>query len=263
MKRPILLLFSGLALVVTACGHSEDPANSSLMSTAPSLEGARSIIAQDSGNRYPLAIGTRWAYDGVERASFHQDGRLEFGPWKTSRFRVTEEAVRITSIEGQDYFEIDVRIYDLDGTHPEIPLRDRRYLRQDRVALYEFPNQGGIGAVEPAVRLGPAPLRQENVRLAYPLHVGASWTARPGSSRTFEVEAIEPIRTGMGVEPAARVRARSPELLPSDVSDLEWYGRSGLVRSWKRSYEEHTTPLGVHGTQLRISEQFLTSFTPG
>ena len=265
MSRRSLLLISCLLVLGTACGHSGVLTDSILMATAPSLEAARSAVAQDSepGDRYPLALGTRWTYDLVERTRFRANGDPEFGPWKTTHIPITAEASRITEIEGHTFTVIDELIYFPSLWAPGIPYRDRQFLRQDASALYSFPNEGGIAAAEEVARALPTPTLHESVQLVYPPHVGAHWKVSLRSDYEFEVEAIEPVRTVLGVFPAARVRGALHSGQPGTEAERIWYGKPGVVRRWSRRVDDAGLPNGQRGLKETIDDELLTSFTPG
>jgi hypothetical protein len=236
------------------------------MSTAPSFEAARSLIARDDewGSRYPLAIGTRWTYDIVEQKRFRANGDPEFGSWKSTRVLVIAEASRTTVLEGRSYTVIDELDYFPDSYFPEIPYRDRQFLRLDSSALYSYPNVGGIGSAEGlAAANAPTPSFHESVLLVYPPRVGARWKANPRSDYEFEVEAIEPVRTVVGTFPAARVRGFLHSGQPGTEPARSWYGKPGLVRRWERRVDDAGLPNGQRGISETITDQILTSFVPG
>jgi len=263
MSRRILLQLFCLTLVTTACGHSDDPTRSILMATAPSLEAAPSAVAQAPGERYPLELGTRWEYAFVDSQRFRANGDAEFGPWKTTHGRVTSEASRTTEIEGHLYTVIDELIYFPSLWAPGVPYRDRQFLRQDASALYSFPNAGGIGAPGGAAGEIPTPTFHESVLLVYPPRVGARWKVRLRSDYEFEVEAIEPVRTVLGVFPAARVRGFLHSGQPGTEPDLTWYGKPGVLRQRSKRMDDAGLPNGQRGIRETISERLLTSFVPG
>jgi hypothetical protein len=251
MSCRILLLLSCLALLGTACSPAGDPVTTNPMTTAPALEAVRIDIATTDGqaNHYPLALGTTWTYDVVERTRFRADGDLEFGPWKTTHYERRERAARNYKGEWQDYVETDIVYWSYDHPNPEYPYVSHQRLRQDAVALYSTPITGGIGAVEPTARDLPAPVRAEHILLVYPTHVGAHWKPSPLATTELTVEAIEPVRTVLGVLPAARVGGT-------------WYGKVGVVRRL-RHIIGGATEYPRHGVREEIDDELLTSFTPG
>lgn len=158
-------------------------------------------------------------------------------------------------ISGLEYFVIESTTLI-----ESLAFRSRVFMRQDRTALYSHFDEGGISAVARMGAKVPAPRRSEIVLLAYPVHVGSTWKAAPPGSQqteaTFTIEAFEPIHTPWGVESAARVRARD---FISYQPDLSWYGRSGVLRTWKRTESPFTTPHGEHGMREQITEDNLVS----
>jgi hypothetical protein len=247
----------------TACSRAEDPVARSAIPTVPEfgVEQAGRERAHASLDRFPLDLGARWTYDVILRERYRRDGEVEYGPWTTQRLVRTSRCSRALAVDGTDYFEIEHAFRSLDKPSQVTPVRVQ-LVRQDPAGLYERPG-GGTVFVTGASRGGPVPGYFERTLLTYPFHVGARWDSGLLDGTTFELEAIEPIRLDTGVEPAARVRARTTHVLSKSVPELTWFGRSGILRTWKRTELPTQNPAGQLIFQERITEEMLTSYVPG
>ncbi len=79
------------------------------------------------------------------------------------------------------------------------------------------------GAAPSGIQSAPPP---DQLRLAYPLHVGAQWTVSPDPPFSSQVEGLDVLNLASGHFPAWRVRFTSVLFGPNDWAYL-WYGRDG------------------------------------
>lgn len=251
IRSPFLLL---LLLPTLGCDSS------SMSPSAPEAPtSAAQAVARGTVGHFPLVLGATWTYAGTEWTRERLQGQADFGPARSRRFTRVAHAARWTDFPGIEYLVIENAL-TFEGTNPG-PFQSLKYLREDAAALYSYPDLGGISGLVVAARV-PSPRRMETILLAYPVHVGSTWdkaTTVPGHSieePTFTVEAIEPTWTPNGIEPAARVRRRI-----EGETDLTWYGRSGVLRSWQRRTSSFTTQAGERGERERTDEERLTAVT--
>jgi hypothetical protein len=260
-SRLLLLL---LLLSTVGCDSlSQSPSAPLARMTAPSFE--TQAVARASDGRYPLVLGASWTYEGIERTRERLSGQADFGLSTKRRFTRVATAVRRADFPGVEYLVVE-NVVTFEGTNPG-PFQSLQYLREDAAALYSYPDLGGVSGLALAGSSTPAPRRQETILLRYPVHVGSVWSEAPtypGSDMegsTFTVEAMEPIQTPMGVQPAARVRAHSESMLGARQPDLTWFGRSGVLRTWKRSVSPFTKPPDEYGERERTTEEHLVAVT--
>ena len=216
-----------LLACLAACGH-----RSPLEAT--SGERTKSVSAQGrSAGRwesfYPLEPGNHWFYRGrteTRTIAGGIAGEVERTEWTDDLW-----LGRAHSINGVRYVaEFDRQSFT--GNY---------LVRQDASGLYDIfeflaPPETSPHATRPALEEEMAsrpggPMLAEQVRLPYPLHVGARWTRFPAD--TFVVEAIEPVQLRMGRFMGYRVRHLMGIPNPSGV--WSWYGNLGLLRTLRHA----------------------------
>ncbi len=127
-----------------------------------------------------------------------------------------------------------------------LPAADRAAYRRawDAMAAKRTLLQNAVTAFAPPAG-GPA--GDEITRLAFPLHVGASWAVRETPfvvTSTVERRQVRDVPAGR--EPAWRVRIVADFLSPDDVVYF-WYGRTGLV---EQSFHLITTATDMNGNPI-------------
>ncbi|MEP7028236.1 MAG: hypothetical protein ABI960_06545 [Candidatus Eisenbacteria bacterium] len=198
-----------------------------------------------------MAVGIEWTYAVGYRQRTRAEGESEFGPWREQNYSRVNRCVRKYTDRGKEYFSISERTRELEPPYREfVGLNER--VRQDAAGLYSGGEGGGLATL-PRLELapgqvgrpapGPAPF--ERVVLRYPLHVGQAWSQNGQGGALALVEAIEPIRTPFDVEPAARVRRTPAGASIFGDPELSWYGRSGLLRTFRQLDSDWKTPQGT------------------
>lgn len=189
----------------------------------------RASAAADRGDPadrgfYPLESGSRWHYRASLVQRLHRsDGTVEV--LRDESFEIATELTCADSTGG--------RAWVVERTIESFPNGSSASVwnlyRQDRDGLWTVP----IGATDPcAGGPGGGPPPPERCRLAYPLHVGASWVFAPGFfPQTETVEAMEVLDLPVGRLPAWRIRVDRPGIWePGRDWSHVWYGRAGLLQ---------------------------------
>jgi hypothetical protein len=167
----------------------------------------------------------QWTYERVERVRLRPVVRGEFTPWSSSTFDIVETVTRTRVMDGRTYFEVVGVGRDRLGLRSSYNYHS--WMRQASDGLYELRLAGGVAGLGIA---SPAP--SERLVLPYPAHPGTHFTGNAGSVDRFVIEAIDPIRTGIGVEPAARVVRLD---FAAGHESTKWFGRVGRVAWATRS----------------------------
>lgn len=181
---------------------------------------------------YPLAVGNHWVYD-LTRTEHAPDT-----PPVVTTMVIDDVQEEWVELEGHEYIRQTAR------SRGDAMLTIVQHLRQDRDGLYDgpaiVPTGSRAGFVPPLSRLLPriadGPDQFERQVLAYPLHVGQSWTIveYPTGDIIATVESRDRLSLPAGDFDAYRIRIEPWFQNPEDES-LVWYGPQGMVRSYFRA----------------------------
>ena len=250
LPLPLLLIFFGCE------SSTQSPTAPSTRMSRPTSESQ--MLAPGAAGQFPLVLGATWTYEGTEQTRDRPTGQADYGPTKTRRFTRVAHAAQRTQVDfpGVEYLVIESELNYEGGPGP---FMFREYLRQDRTALYSA-DLGGISSFVLASPGTPVKQTRETIILLYPVRVGLVWKGAPNlmSNPTFTVEAIEPMRTPIGVESSARVAANT-ELLDARQPDLTWFGRSGILQAQKRWVSKIYLPTGGTGEREYTIEERLVA----
>ena len=193
-------------------------------------------VSPPAGGRLPdMAVGSRWKYDVVVRTRTRpQDGSAPWSEWKiVTRER---EARGMVARVLDDLPYVVVQEFDHYVEPPRtIPASSADPRRRDITGLYHRPSPViGTSTADPGdpdIARHGGPEARDDLLIPHP--------ARPGdefvSNRVFHdrnvVEAHEPVRTGLGVIPAVRVRRIAGDNFRPGDGITEWYAPQGRIAS--------------------------------
>lgn len=254
------------ALFLAGCARDpvssldDEPGAAADVRSAPLAEAARAPVAEVGAGRIPdFTVGTVWTYDvTIRRRTRPQDESEPWSDWTTRRVEREARGVSEAVIDGQTYVVIHEIDHFLD---PPLSMFSRGFdpHRRDATGLYHRPSHvGGVaqsnGGQESLSRRG-GPLVDDDLLVPIP--------ARPGmefiSDRVFRqhqvVEGREPLRTGVGIVPTARLRLiAGVHLRPTDEI-LTWYAPAGRIAAYENIVRGRPGPDGLpHWTQIETRE---------
>jgi len=238
--------------VLTAC--SAQPPDQQTTPVAPSFAAADAVTLP--GAFYPISVGNQWTFRRVVSLSVIPDAGEPPPPEVT----VDQMSRRQTMIYGEGDAQYILE-QDYIGPYPGLA----RLYRQDRSGLYEgilyappskttagpqllgkaLSARAGadpscleallrrhaevMGLVNGAVPPGDGLRPGEFLRLAYPLHEGATWVVADSPLLVSTVEGVDLIAGS----PAYRIRFENELIGPDDQVYL-WFGRCGSVAVYMR-----------------------------
>jgi hypothetical protein len=216
MRRNPWLLVLSLALVAS-CSRNER-----LVTRAPTApeagwdlkqvgQGDAGLMVERGTGFYPMSVGNRCRYASRDSEAIINNGNVTT---RHAEGKIEVVQVRMERMHGQTYMREEIGIPDTILMGGGV-----RWRREDETGLYEF------GPSPPG-----APGKFEKKLLAYPLHVGATWTMYGAlHDDTARVEGLDVLDLPAGRFPAWRIWIHGI----SQPARTVWYSRAGyLATKW-------------------------------